>query len=317
MDEKEFDATLIQEKKTNKKFLKIFSNKIFLITSAIIIVFTTFEFTTDFVEILLGKIIELTNPFRPKAGTIWEINKKDLIANDKLKEITKNIPSNKTELTEVENLQQLSDLLQGGKTIYISPEQFRNLYNQIPPRFSFDIISPFDLLKLSHSRKWAWTKITKDENNLSFYFLDGDKQLLMDTYPPLSVLFNIPQSNNLHVASLDSMPMFKGRTFSREQFFGAFDELSNPVKLQLINNPYQLIKWEPNIREVGISKYTTDSVVLIGFEILQNIYTEVITFEASELAANYLIARLNEIYPELYLEFPEKKYQEYYYYEFK
>ena len=84
----------------------------------------------------------------------------------------------------------------------------------------------------------------------------------------------------------------------------------------MINNPYQLIKWENNIRKVGISRYATDDVVLIGFEINQNIYTEVYKFEASELAVNYLIARLNEIYPELYLEFPEKKYSEYPYYEF-
>ena len=316
MEEKEFNSEDVPEIKTKNKFLKIFTNKKFIITSSIIIVFITFEFTTDFVEIVLGKVIELTNPFRPKAGTIWEMNKKDQIANDELKEITKNIPSNKTELTRIENLKQLSDLLQAGQTVFISPEQFRNFYNQIPIHLSCDIISPFDLLKLSHSRKWIWTKITREENNLSFYFLDGDKQLLMDTYPPLTVLFNIPQANNLHSVSLDSMPKFKGRTISREQFFSAFDEFSNQRKLQLINNPYQLIKWENSIRKVGISRYATDNVVLIGFEINQNIYTEVYKFEASELAVNYLIARLNEIYPELYLEFPEKKYSEYRYYEF-
>jgi len=68
---------------------------------------------------------------------------------------------------------------------------------------------------------------------------------------------------------------------------------------------------------VGISQYATDNVVLIGFEINQNIYTEVTTFEASELAANFLVARLNELFPELYLEFPEKKYREYRYYDFE
>ena len=316
MEEKEFNSEDFQGIKTKNKFLKIFTNKKFLFSLTIIIIFFTFEFTTDFVEIMLGKIIELTNSFRPKAGTIWEMNKQDQLANDRLKEITKNIPSNETEFNEIEDLKQLSDLLQAGKIVFISPEQFRNLYNQIPQRFCYDIISPFDLLKLSHSRKWTRTKITRGENNLSFYFLDGDKQLLMDSYPPLTVLFNIPQTNNLHTASLDSMPMFQGRTFSREQFFKAFDELSNPLKLQLINNPYQLIKWENNIRKVGISHYATDNIVLIGFEINQNIYTEINTFEASELAANYLIARLNEIYPELHLNFPEKKYNEYHYYEF-
>ncbi|MBC8183219.1 hypothetical protein H8E88_19110 [candidate division KSB1 bacterium] len=315
MEEKELIPEVI-EKKTDNIFLKIFKNKNLLITSALLITIITFEFTTDFVEIFLGKVIELTNPFRPKAGTIWDMNKQDQLASDRLKEIAKNIPIRKNELREIKDLKELSEILETEQTVLLNPEQFRIIYNQIPPRLSFDIISPFDFLKLSHSRKWTWTKISKQENNLSFYFLDGDKQLLMDTYPPLTVLYNIPHENNFHSTSLDSMDMFRGRTFSREQFFTAFDELSNHVKLQLINNPYQLIKWEKDIRKVGISQYTTDNVVLIGFEINQNIYTEVSTFEASELAANFLIARLNELFPELYLEFPEKKYREYRYYDF-
>jgi len=316
MEEKEANSEKFKKIKTKNIFLRIFISKKFLITFAFLILIITFEFTTDFVEIALGKVIELTNPFRPKAGTIWEMNKQDQLANDRLKEIAKNIPTRKNELTEIKDLKQLSEILETGQTVLITPEQFRTIYNQIPPRFSFDIISPFDFLKLSHSRKWTWTKISKEDNNLSFYFLDGDKQLLMDTYPPLTVLYNLPHANNLHSTSLDSMEMFRDRTFSREQFFVAFDELSNHVKLQLINNPYQLIKWENNIRKVGISRYTMDNVVLIGFEINQNIYTEVTTFESSELAANYLIARLNETFPDLYLEFPEKKYREYDYYEF-
>ena len=317
MAEKELTSEEIAKIKTGNIFLRIFKNKKFLFTCTLFIIIITFEFTTDFVEIALGKMIELTNPFRPKAGTIWEMNKQDKLANDRLKEISKNIPTRKNELTEIKDLKQLSEILETGQTILITPEQFRTIYNQIPPRFSFDIISPFDFLKLSHSRKWTWTKISKEENNLSFFFLDGDKQLLMDTYPPLTVLYNLPHTNNLHSTSLDSMEMFHGRTFSREQFFIAFDELSNHVKLQLINNPSQLIKWENNIRKVGISRYAFDNTVKIGFEINQNIYTEVATFESSELAANFLVARLNETFPDLYLEFPEKKYREYDYYEFE
>ena len=236
MEEKEFTPTVIEEKKTENIFLRIFKNKKFLIASALLISIVALEFTTDFVEISLGKIIELTNPFRPKAGTIWDMNKKDQIASDRLREIAKNIPTRKIELREIKDLKELSEILEAEQTVLLSHEQFRIIYNQIPPRLSFDIIPPFDFLKLSHSHKWTWTKISKEENNLSFYFLDGDKQLLMDTYPPLTVLYNIPHENNFHSESLDSMDIFRGRTFSREHFFTAFDELSYHVKLQLINN---------------------------------------------------------------------------------
>ena len=307
MEKKEFATENLLEKKTRKKFPKIFANKAFLTCAALFILLLVLEFTTDFAEIVVGKIIDLTNPLRPKAGTFWEINKKDQLANDRLIEIAKNIPINEDDFVEINDLKQLSEILEQEQTVLLSPEQFRNIYHQIPPRFAFEIISPFDILKLSHSRKWSWTKITKAENSLSFFFMDGDKQLLMDTYPPLTVLYELPLANNLRSVTIDSMPMFQGRTISREQFFAAFDELSDQVKLQLINNPFQLIEWESNIRKVGISRYAIDNTVMLGFEVTQNIYTEVHTFDASELATNYLVARLNEIYTTSYLEYPEKK----------
>ena len=316
MEEKEITNQELENKTEKNKFSQYFLNKKVLIAAAIFVSFIVIEFTTDIVEIVLGNVIELTNPFRPKAGTIWEYENKGRLADDQLKQITQNLTGEKVEITEINNLSELRNNLEEKENILITSDRFKQLYNQIPPRFSYEVISPFDLLKLSHSHKWTWTKIIKSENNLNFYFLDGDKQILMDTYPPLTVLYNIPHASGNHNASLDSMSMFKGRTFTAEQFFNAFDDFPNAVKLQLINNPYLLIKWDENIRKVGISRYSFDNTVLLGFELNQGIYTEVYTFESSELAANYLIARLNELYPELNLLFPERKYREYQYYEY-
>ncbi|HDP99544.1 MAG TPA: hypothetical protein ENN22_10245 [bacterium] len=300
---------------TPKKRLAIFRSRKFLILSGVFIALLIIEFRFDVVEIFFGNILEMTNSFRPRAGTIWEREKKDQLANSQLHIISQSVIEPKIETTNIQTLSQLRDLLEEKQSVFLTADQFKNLYNQIPPRVSFDVISPFDLLKLSHSRKWTWTKILKEEKNLSCFFLDGDKQLLMDTYPPLSVLFNSGDGGDNYHTSLDSMEMFQGRSITAEHFFSVFDDFSNAVKLQLINNPYLLIKWDNNIRRIAISQYSTDNTVLIGFEINQGIYTEVYTFDASELAANYLIARLNEMYPELNFSYPQRKYRGYRYYE--
>jgi len=301
--------------------IKLFLKKHFtlkrIIVISIVLIFLIVEYSADFVEIFIGNALELTNSFRPKSGTVWELNQKDQIASDQLQQISQNVKEPKIEVNEIKDLLQLQQQLNKKKSIMLSAARFKELYSQIPPRYSYDIIAPFDLLRLSHSRKWAWTKIVKEDNNLAFYFLDGDKQLLMDTYPPLIVLYNFPHQQTNQPTSLDSMEFFKNRTFSAEQFFAAFDDLPNSVKLQLINNPYQLIQWDESIQKVGISSYSIDHSVLLGFEVTQGIYTEIYTFEASELAANYLIAHLNELYPELNLSFPERQYRESEYDEFE
>lgn len=302
------DKKLIRKDLSFKsRLLKRLTTKKFLLTLAIIFGLIIFEFSTDFVEVVVGNILELTNPLRPKSGTIWDLYHKDSIASDQLQEMTKSISDRQIENPTINDLDELKATLDEKQTVTIPGDQFLNLYNQFPPRTAYEIISPFDLLKLAHSRTWIWTKIVKDENSLNFYYLDGEKQLLMDTYPPQSILYEIPQSDNTHQASLDSMANFNGRSFSKDQFFAAFDDLSNSVKFQIINNPFLLVKWDRTIKKVAVSRYAVDNIVSIGFEVNNGIYTEVYTFEASEWAVDYLIERLNELYPELNLESPERK----------
>jgi|GEM_PF-1763239 len=289
--------------------LRILTNKKFLISLSIIILLTIVEFTTDFVEIALGNIVELTNPYRPQSGTIWELHQKDRLASEQLKEIVDSLPENEQELPEISDLIQLKNQLEQQQSLLITADQFRDLYNQIPIRFASDVIPPLDLLKLSHNRNWIWTKIVKNDSSLSFFFFDGDKQLLMDTYPPLSVLYTLPAADQQPGSvSLDSMEMFKDRIISRDQFFVVFDDLPNSIKLRLINNPFQLVKWDRYIQKVAVSRYIDGNTVTIGFQVNQGIYTEVHTFEASDWAVDIFIEKLNNQFPGINFEYPEDRY---------
>jgi len=288
---------------------RIITNRKFLISMALVVIIFVLEFTTDFVEIVIGSVMELTNPYRPRSGTIWKLYEKDRLASQQLEKITSELPKSIPEIAEIKNLSQLKDQLEKQHTVLITADQFRNLYNQIPIRISGDIISPFDLLKLSHNKKWNWTKVVKTDSNLSFFFLDGEKQLLMDSYPPLSVLYTTPPMSSSHQVCLDSMDVFKGRVFSAEQFFAIFDDLPNSIKLRLINNPYQLVKWDPDIQQVAISRYVEENSVAIGFQVRQGIYTEVYIFEASDWAVEYFIEQFNQKFPASSLDFPEDRYE--------
>lgn len=311
MEEKELVSRRPETLSLKHRFIALLKSRNTIITILAVLIFTVLEFTTDFVEIVIGSAIEFTNPFRPKSGTIWDRHEKDQIASEQLEAISKSIPDEQDEIPDIRDSSQLQKILDEQETVMIGAEQFRNVYNQIPTRFSYQIIPPFDLLKLAHSRKWIWTKVIKGENNLAFHFLDGDKQFLMDTYPPLAVLYEISDVENTKIMALDSIDIFIGRTITREQFFNVFDDLSNSMKLRLINNPFQLVKWDRNIRKVGISRYAIGNIVTIGFEIDQGNYTEIYSFEASDLAADNFIERLNKLYPALNLDYPEDKYSDF------
>lgn len=287
----------------NFKNLRVRTKTIVIIL--ILAAICSIEFIFDIAEITVGEILEISNPFRPKSGTIWDLNKQDQIADRHLLEISKNINDNKIERPQVNTIFKLKSLLNEQGTLIISVDQFLKLYNLLPPRSAQEIISPFELLKILHSQKWTWTKIIKGENTLRFFFLDADNQLLLDSYPDFSVIYNITTMKESQETALESMSIFSGRSISFEQFFNSFNSLPNPIKLQLINNPYQLIKWYNNIRLVAISRFVKNHTVLIGFEVFNGIDNEVYTFQASEIATNYLITQLNLLYPNLKFEMPE------------
>lgn len=275
-----------------------------VMTISIILLICLIEGIFDVAEIIIGGLLEITNPFRVRSGTIWEIDKQDQIADQHLLGITENIP-HKDQPPVIETLDKLKLILDEQESVVVSADQFLRLYNLLPPRSAHEIISPFDLLKIFQSNQWIWTKIIKDENSLSFIFQDGDNQILMDSYPDLAVLYHVATIEISKQTSLASMASYSDRTFSPKQFFEAFSNLPNPIKLQLINNPFRLIKWYKNIKLVAISRFVENNTVSIGFEIFNGIDYEIHTFQASELAANYLIAQLNVLSPNLDLKIPE------------
>ena len=287
---------------------RLLNKKVILISSFIFIVFLS-EFIFDIFEITLASLIEITNSVRPKSGTVWELYNQDQIANKRLSGITANITDKEKPLT-ITTLSELKSTLDEQGSVVISADQFFHLYNLLPTRSAQEIVAPLTLLKIYHSNKWVWMEITKEETSLRFIFLKGDNQPLLDSYPDLGVLYHVYLHEKTEQKSLESIPEFAGRTLSAEKFFNAFISLPDSRKLQLINNPFQLVKWYKNIRLVAISRYVKQHTVLIGFEIFNEIDNEVYTFQASELATNYLIARLNSLYPELNFNMPESKIDE-------
>ncbi|MDZ7375695.1 MAG: hypothetical protein ONB13_03655 [candidate division KSB1 bacterium] len=291
------------------KLIRLFSHKKLIIVLSILLSLFIIEISFDFVEIMLGTAVELTNPYRPRSGTIWELYRKDRLANEQIKQIIATLPDESPPVPQINTLPQLKNWLEIHGSVFLSADQFVELYSQFPPNLAGEMVSPFDLLKLSHSRKWVWTKIVTSDSSLRFYFLDGDKQLLLDSYPSMALLLAIADSSQIASPGLDLMEQFTGRTITREQFFAAFDDLPTSIKLQLINNPFQLVKWDKNIQKVAIARHANGNVVPLGIQVRQGIYSEVHIFEASELAVELLIENLNRLYPELHYIYPEERYE--------
>jgi len=287
--------------------LKISKFSVFIsknVTIAIVILLILFliELKFNIVEIAIGSIIEITNPFRPQTGPVWELAKQDESANMRLAGIMKTLPTDSIPPT-VNSPYDLRTVLDEQSEVILSADQFLTIYNSMPPQSAQEIISPLDLLKLFYSNQWVWTKVSKEESSLRFIFQQGNYQPLLDSYPAFSVLYQSDMSRSVQ-KTLSEIPYFSDRILTPEQFFSAFNSLPDARKLQIINNPFLLLRWNRKISAVAISKNVENFTVLIGFEIADNFERKIFTFEASELAIGYLITQINLLFPELNLSMP-------------
>ncbi|MBN2010654.1 hypothetical protein JW960_15010 [candidate division KSB1 bacterium] len=283
--------------------MKLFTKRGCVIFFVIAIIYIILELAFDITETSLGFLVELTNSFRPKTGTIWSQNSKDVTANEQLEEYTQQKPAQE-EIIQIDDLYQLKTLLDERESVVISFTQFLQIYTMLPPNSAQQIIPPFTLLRLIHDKQWTRTRISKGEQQLSFFFLDSDNQLLLDSYPMLGAIYDVTSSTRLKRSTLQGMPQFTGRTVTSEQFFTALLDLPANIQRQIISNPFELIAWQQNLSSVAISKFVTDDTVILGFEISNGFDSSVQMFESSQLAIGYLINKLNELYPDVNISMP-------------
>ena len=161
-----------------------FLKKSVLITFFTLLFLIVIEFTFDPIEIILGELLEATNPMRPKSGTIWELSEKNLGAAENLSQISAETDT-ENNAPEVDTVYELKVALDENEVVFIPSEQFLKIYNMLPPSSAGQIISPFDLLRFSYDQTWVWTKVSKNDNRLSIFFLRGDNEILTDSYPDI------------------------------------------------------------------------------------------------------------------------------------
>ncbi len=114
-------------------------------------------------------------------------------------------------------------------------------------------------------------------------------------------------SQTITGSDLDQIPQYKSRIFSADIFYEAFEKLSKQYKLQIVNDPYRLVQWGDNLQRVGISSFVEEGTVKIAFEVRVGSRSQIYELNSSEIAAGYLIDKINGLKQEIFLKFPVKQ----------
>lgn len=287
-----------------QKFQQFLLSPKTLIVLIIIMLLLLLEGLFDIAEVGLGRFIAWTNTYRPQTGPIWQREIKGTVATQELQEFE---PLPEQKVLEVNTFNEILNQLESSPEIRILKQNFLKIYTQLPYNTAQQIISPYELLKLIPEQTWTHCLISRDADELRIYFLDSENQLIRDNYFSLSNYAQTSQSNEKNEMILEEQEEFQGRVVSREDFLAAYNALPLNIKIFVINDPMQLIRWGDAMTFAAVSRYIVDGAVTIGFQVKTGISNMIVRYQASEIGAARLVESLNRIVSDKYLALPEKK----------
>jgi len=240
------------------------------------------ELRFDWIERMLGAYLVSSNSQRPESGAIWEKGKKARTARTTLEQIVTDRQAVQREMRNVTSIHQLAESLVPGQGVIIAPEQFRRLFLRLPQAVSRQMISVFELLRLSSSSAWRRTYIERTGNGLVVYLLDPSNRVLHQAAIGTAELNQMDDNLSPEPAQLDRLPRFRDRIYPADQFFDALESFPEDVRRSILPHPERLLAVDGQIRRVGISDETGAGYIELGFEISDGAQTGVLRIKGGE-----------------------------------
>lgn len=252
------------------------------------------EMRFDWAERALGAYLMTTNSTRPQSGAIWEKGRRTLTAQKTLEKIVTDRQASQREARSAETFSQIAAGLSDGDSAMLSAEHFRELYLKLPREAAGEVLSPFELLKISAQGNWRRTYFEKNGGDLTVYLLDADNRVLRRIDVAADEMLQLEREDSLAGEALENLANFKNRVYPAERFFEALDSLPEEIRRNVILNPESLLKPSGRIVKVGISDEAVSGYIELGFEFALGERHRVILVQGHEWAVWRLRTYLEE-----------------------
>ncbi len=268
--------------------------KILKITLICLVLFLI-EFKFDIIEIMLGNIMEWTNDSRPKTGELWEKALNKQAAAEELGILREQNRLNDEELGELQFFGDAVHFLESRGDFVLSGVKFIELYKTLSRQTAEQIIAPLHLLELINTESIKYSLLGKSEDRLKVILINERNEILHQAEVNIGRFEN---SGGARIRNRINQTRFNNdseKIVTRDLFFNAYNELTVNIRLQIVNDPFQLVKWGEQLLRVAILKDRSTGVIPVLFEVRTGNEIEYIEFQARPLAVYYLIQRLNDL----------------------
>ena len=263
--------------------VRAFSGPVFGL-AALLLALVASEIKLNWVERLVGVYLVATNDERPESGAIWEKGRKAQTARLAVDKLASDREAQQRTARNAGTLNEVIAELAPGLGVMLSAEHFRELYQKVPAGIAAEMISPFDLLRLSSEKRWTRAYLEKSADGLMVYLLEASNHVLRQFRVAATPLALMARRGETASQPLEGLASFQNRIYPAERFFAALASLPEEDRRGLIAQPERLLDVSGQITRVGISDEALAGYVDIGLEIQAGTQRRVLLIQGQDWA---------------------------------
>jgi hypothetical protein len=263
-----------------------------LVLLAALAVLAASEIKLNWMERLVGAYLVATNDERPESGAIWEKGRKAQTARMAIDKLASDREASQRMARNAGTLNEVIAALAPGQGVMLSAEHFREIYQKLPSGIAAEMISPFDLLRLTSEKRWVRAYLEKSSEGLMIYLLEPSNQVLRQLRVTAATLALMTRRGESASQSLEEMAGFQNRIYTADHFFAALAALTEEERRGLIAQPERLLEVSETLTRVGISDENLAGFVDLGVEVQAGGRRRVLLFQAQDWAVWRLRALL-------------------------
>lgn len=235
----------------------------------------------------VGYYLKWHNAGRQQLGRVWDKERKNIIAQNKVQSILSTLDSQERSIESVESFKALFDTLTSPRTI--SRAKFLQLYFDNPGQLSPEIISPYELLEIDSDKSWSRVYLDRSASSITMNFIDRDNIPLHKIVLPATIFSDVQSLRTVKHGSLEDAGFEGHLIFSVKQFVPLIQTLDPTTQKMLFPDPKWFLQNSYHITRVGLSakesaplgiEYETDFstevlLVTVPWEIVNNVLSQI------------------------------------------
>ena len=268
------------------------SNGVFLL---VLVGLIPLEFYGKVFERGVGHYLKWQNSQRPQLGRMWERDRQAVLAQNKIQSIRSSLEES---TRAIGSFKQLFERVDHSFPLAVSRGKFLQLYYDFPGKWSEQVVSPYELVRIDSETDWDRVLLTRFSSWITVGFIDRENMPVHEIFISLDILDEVQSTRTVKRGNLMEAGFTEDRIYSIVEFLPVLQTLDPQTRKGVFPDPRWFLEKNYRLTRVGVSEPQEETVqadhMVLGVEYDTDYYASVLLIPIPLEIANNMLSQIDK-----------------------